>query len=497
MRPRQITALLTFGAAVILALCLGISIATESYALLILGTTVVIVGALVVLPGYVPLFVFGILMPFSLPVPFIWSFPFLMIALGICGAKYWLQTGLRNRKLSKQRAHFSAMNISIGLFFFWVFLRYWMNPALPNVLGWGTSVTGFRSWLNYALSFGVVLLTGRLIGSREGLLKLMKWLGSVSLFFIIIFVPVTISKSSELGDLFMRLGMFVATFDNGMLRFVILPEFGIILMALLFLPNLLKVSRARWCIMFVLATASVVLGGSRAGLGMAFIIVVAIPLLRRKYLQSAVTTGLALLIAATAYFAGPTLSRLPHTGFLRPLGLISPELSDVTGGDATMEWREVRWQRGLEEIRKHPLVGVGYGGLENALVSDTETEEESQDLSLATGGVHNGYIASALALGIPAALLFIYILTTQIFSNARRTVALNSVDAVVAEVHCFVCANLMTCAASIFFGTDTNYPLIWFFLGLGLFVRQLRRQEAKKATIPLNFVKPALAAQPA
>jgi O-antigen ligase len=202
-----------------------------------------------------------------------------------------------------------------------------------------------------------------------------------------------------------------------------------------------------------------------------------------------------LLVSAAVYFAGPTLSQLPYTGFLRSLALVSPDLSEVTGGDATLEWREVRWQRGLDEIRKHPLVGIGYGGLENALTSDTQTEDEGEDMSLVTGGVHNGYISGALALGIPAALLFIYILISQIFVNAQRAFTLHDVDPVIAEVHCFVCAFLLAYAAAIFIGTDVNGPIIWFFLGLGLFVRQLRSKESRKAPAPATFVQPALSGQ--
>ena len=162
-----------------------------------------------------------------------------------------------------------------------------------------------------------------------------------------------------------------------------------------------------------------------------------------------------------------------------------------------MEWREVRWQRGLDEIRKHPLIGVGYGGLENALSSDYQTDEENQDMTLATGGVHNGYIAGALALGIPAALLYVYILSSQIFVNARRAFALHSADPLLSEAHAFVCANLLAYAAAMFFGSDVNDPLMWFFLALGLFVRQLSVREGKKAVAPAAFVRPALSVQPA
>jgi O-antigen ligase len=492
MKPQQVTALLTFVAAVALALVMGISIATESYSLLIFASSVVVVCILVLMPGYGPLFVFGLLIPFSLPVPFIWNFPFLMIGLGICALKHWLQGGLQS---STRSMNIRTVNISIAVFFVWVFLRYCAKPALPNMLGWGTTVTGFRAWLNYALSFGVVFYLGRLVANREGLQNLMKWVAYISIFFIFILVPATLSKSAAVANFFFQLGMPSTTFDNGMIRFVALPGFGLYLISLLFLPNLFKVNRAAWWSFLALGSAAVFIGGNRSALGMAFVIVTVIPLLRRKFLQLASITGSVLLFSFGIYLAGPTLSRLPYTGFLRPLALISPDLSEATGGAVSIEWREVRWQRGLDEIRKHPLIGVGYGGLENVLESDTQTEEESEDMSLATGGVHNGYIAGALALGIPAALLFIYILAAQIFANARRSLALQKADPMLAEAHCFVCAFLLAYAAGIFVGTDMNGPIIWFFFGLGMFVHQLRNREVRKAIAPVAFVQPALAGQ--
>jgi O-antigen ligase len=484
-------------AAVVLALCLGVSIATENYALLVFAGTLVVVATLVFMPGYIPLFVFGLLMPFSLPVPFVWNFPFLMLALGICGVKYWLQRGLESRQNLQRSIRLKAVSITVALFFTWVFLRYCMKPAFPNLMGWGANVTGFRAWLNYALSFGVLFALGRVIANRADIVRLVHWLAYVSIFFILIFVPVSLSKSMALAGVFVQLGMSAGALDNGMVRFVALPEFGLILLSLLLLPNLLKLSRAGWWFVFALAAMAIVLGANRGSLGMAFVIVMVIPVLRRKLLQTVIVTGSVLLLSAVAYFAGPTLSQLPHTGVLRVFGLMSPALAESTGGNADLEWREVRWQRGLEEIRKHPVIGVGYGGLENALGSDIITEEDSKDVSVATGTVHNGYIASAVALGVPAALLFLFVFLTQIFGNARRGWALQRADPVAADLHCLVCANLLAYAASIFIGTDTNDPFFWFLIGLGLIARQVKRQERRKTVAPATFVQPALAAQPA
>ena len=38
----------------------------------------------------------------------------------------------------------------------------------------------------------------------------------------------------------------------------------------------------------------------------------------------------------------------------------------MTDAASTWEWRQVRWQRAIEEIKQNPMIGKGYGGLENA-----------------------------------------------------------------------------------------------------------------------------------
>ncbi len=497
MRPQQLTALITLCAAVVLALCLGISIATENYMLLAFVATLVIVGGLVVMPGYVPIFVFSLLMPFSLPIPFIWNLPFLMIGLGICVVKHWLQGGLRQRTLKsgKQSDHFRSATIPIIIFMLWVFFRYCMNPSLPNFMGWGTNVTGFRSWLSYALCFGVLFYTSRVLNDREGLMSLMRWLAYASIFFVFVFIPAALSKSPQVATFFFRLGMYVDLFDNGFLRFVILPQFGLLLFTLLLLPNLLPVKRTYRYILFVLAVAAIVAGGNRSSLGAAFIIACTIPLLRGKVLQIMATGFTVLTIVTAGYFLGPKLSQLPHTGFIRSLALVSPDLAQATGGDANIEWREVRWQRGLEEIRKYPLIGQGYGGIENGLVSDYQSEEENVEMSVATGSVHNGYIACAVALGVPAAVLFILILIGQILVNAKRAFFMRKKDPVLADVHCFICSYLLASAIGAFFAADMNDAILWFFFGLSIFASQLRSAETRKVLARPSFVKPTLPVQ--
>jgi len=480
MNPRQITALVTFGIAIFLSICAGISISLEDYGLLALAAGFTLWIVLVVMPGYIPLLVVGLLLPFSLPLPIVWNCPFLLIALGTCILKYWLERGLTHHK---NLTSISSINWSCGIFFAWVFLRYCMNPSIPNMMGFGRSVTGFRSWLNYSLCFGVLFFLGRFVANRQGLFKLARWLAVVSIFFSVVLLVAAFSKSFSAALVLTYLGMYVTTFDNGFLRFVVLPGFGLSLLSFAMLPDLLKLKPLARSALVIIGICAIIVGGNRSSLGGAAIISLVILLLRRKFLLATAVTGVILAVSAGGYFGGAILSRLPQTGLLRAFALVSPALAESTGGDANMEWREVRWQRALEEIKKHPFVGEGYGGLENAFefTDSAQMEETSQEMSLATGGVHNGYLASALALGIPASLFFIFILFGNIYFNANRALTLQKKDPVLGEAHCFVCANLVANSAGIFVASDLNDPMIWFYLAMGIFLIRLQRRERKQA----------------
>lgn len=480
MNPSQTKALILFGSAVALALSLGWAIADGNFTFCFVLVAVVVFTAIVVTPGYVPLIVFGILTPFTLPLPFIWNFPFLGLTLGLALTKYFFERGLVTRKAFSGP---SAMTFSYGVFFAWVLCRYCLNPSMPNLMGFGRNVTGFRAWLTYGSSFTLVLFLGRFLANREGIVKLARFLAAVSFGFALFLIIVGLSKSMSAALVLRYLGMFVVPYGNGFLRFVALGEFGLILISLVMLPNLLKLNRPQWWASLLVGTAAIILCGNRSTLAMAFIIVVTIPWLRKKYLQVAMTLGAVLAIAIVGFVVGPALSQLPGAEFLvRPLALISPQLAQSTGGDNDMEWREAQWELAKQQIREHPMIGRGYGGVENAFEATTQDQvlDATYEIDLATGGIHNCYISAALALGIPAALLFIYIFISQIVANARRAYRLQKEDPVLSEAHCFVCGHVLAYAAASFVAMDANDPTIWFLLGLGVFVSRLRRSEIKR-----------------
>jgi O-antigen ligase len=478
MQWNTLKALIMFGLAAFMAICLGISVAMGEYRLMLLATGVCVMVALIVFPGYAPLLAFGILCPFAPPLPFVWNFPFVGLILGVCFVKFFVERAIATKPLHGLK----TMTWSFAVFFAWVFIRWAMKPTLPNLLGWGQNITGFRAYLAYGLAFIMVFFLGRFVLSRDDLLKLFRSMTIMSLICIGVFVPLVFTKTLFLIPL-MYLSVFFTFFDNGMLRFVILPFFGVLVISVSMLPLLFPTTKFRRRLLFLVGCGAVILGGTRSGLLMALAVVFTILFLNRQWIRLALIFPTVGIIAVLIAIFGAQISSLSSIGLLRPLSLISSEIANKTDAAEDWEWRKVRWERGMEEIRLHPLVGSSYGGMENAAVWEAggPTEEESMEGSLATGGLHNGFLDCAYALGIPAALLFVYILTSRILITGRRAFTLRKSDALMAQVNAFLSANLIALALTVSIGSDVNDKQLWFYLGLTVLAGRLAIKPARAA----------------
>ena len=140
----------------------------------------------------------------------------------------------------------------------------------------------------------------------------------------------------------------------------------------------------------------------------------------------------------------------------------------------------------MEDIRGRPWIGYGYGGLENAFVFATPAQFEMAmlDMDVANGTLHNGFLASARAFGIPGLLLFMVAYFGRIIFNAKRTFRFRGSDPVVGDLHCFVFAYLVAMGVAIFVGSDLNSPILWFYITLGDRVAGFKKtEEATSAAI--------------
>src|SRR5262249_39414492 len=155
----------------------------------------------------------------------------LLLILVICCVKLFFRNALARVSGNPYRHCFSW---GFAALFGWVALRYCMHPVLPNFGGFGQNVTGFRAYLDYGICFALVLLLPFFLNSRHDVIRLLQWMGGISLAFILLLVPLVFTKSVLAALWLNRFGLFVSMFDNGWLRFVVLPGFGLNLLMLSF-----------------------------------------------------------------------------------------------------------------------------------------------------------------------------------------------------------------------------------------------------------------------
>jgi O-antigen ligase len=69
----------------------------------------------------------------------------------------------------------------------------------------------------------------------------------------------------------------------------------------------------------------------------------------------------------------------------------------------------------LDEIQKHPVVGIGYGKDNFLLVYGQEPEEvEPGHVRVKNAGAHNIVLYHALHVGIPGAVLFVWLMVRAV-----------------------------------------------------------------------------------
>jgi O-antigen ligase len=486
MFPRALKGVVVLALSGLVAIFMGSLIGHGDHDSLVLLSYLGIAIFMLTAPGYLPLLALGLLNPIVVPLPFVSSFPFLAVMLGFCGLKLIFRDVLTHTEF---RAYKPCLTPWFVAFFGWVAFRYLLKPVMPNLSGFGSSITGFRSYLSYAICFGVVMGLPFFIKTREDVLKLFRWMAGISCVFIIILIPMVFSKSVSAALLLHRFGVTTFFFDNGWLRVLALPGFGLTLLTLTLCPNLLPISTILRRCLFFLGLAAIVMGGTRSSAAMAVVIVLLVFLLRLQFFRLCASgAALAVILVAGGYMV-ETLNMQSGFGFMRILALTSSRVARQTDASSTWEWRQVLWERALSEIKKQPILGKGYGGLENAWVFSTYDQymQVEGDINLAAGGIHNGFISSAYALGIPATLLFLGLFCQVLWRSARQQFSVRERDPVLAEMHQFVIVNLISLVIAIFIGTDLNGPIIWFYLTLGLLFTRIGRTELQaEESVPMS-----------
>ena len=477
MNPNTLRALVILGLCMAAAVLLGTVLGTGNFEFLFLFAYALFGIYMIAAPGLIPLLAIGLICPFTLPIPFIHAFPFVLLIMGVCCLKLFLWRAIAGKDTGKYRHCFT---VGFIVFFAWVALRFCMNPVIPNVRGFGTNVSGFRAYMDYGISFILVALLPFIVTNREDALRLVRWLGGLSVFFILGLTPFIFTKSFMVSTWLARFGIPPMMFDNGWLRFVALPTFGLILILLSMLPELGFARRRRYrALLTGLGIMAIIFGGNRSSMAMAFAMVCVVLFLRRRALAlGLMTVGIGLALVSF-HLIGERIDLNQPTVLLRLLSVTSSRVAQASGAADTVEWRKARWERAMEHIRQNPYFGSGYGGLQNAWVFKdlNEFSDAMVDVAVAAGSIHNGYLASACALGIPGTLLFLITFAVQIFTNGRRGFQLDQTDPQMSGLYIFICAHLFGLALSIFGGIDLNHFTIWFYLGLGIVVQRLSQRE--------------------
>ncbi len=490
------TAIKTLGVAVVsvvLSIALGYFIASGDYFNLIIFTLLCGLIITVIAPGYSALLAFGILCPFVVPLPGIYALPFICLILGLCWVKYLLRRGLNKRA---DRSYVSSLNFWFSIFFLWVAIRYSISPVAPGIaIGKGEAVTGFRAYFTYAFTFILVVGLGFFCPGHQEIYSVVKWMGIFSAGFIVLFIPLIFTKSLMVAAVLGELGQFVTFFDNGWLRFVSLAGFGSTLIELALLRTLMPVPRFWRVLVFVLGTAAVVMGGNRGSFVMILVIIVSIIFFQRRYLLAIFAIVFTSLILLLFNFIGESYHFDRGVGFFRILSLVSTRVAEMTDAADNVRWRQVRWERALQDVYASPIFGVGYGGLGRAFIYSDAMQYESArvEIDVASGTIHNGFISGARALGVPALLLFMWLWVSQVFLQGRQALRYRGTDEFKSDLHSFTAANLLSLAPAIYIGSDLNQPIIWFYLGIGVVLSRLHVKSQSQPAISGAAARPAIA----
>jgi O-antigen ligase len=165
------------------------------------------------------------------------------------------------------------------------------------------------------------------------------------------------------------------------------------------------------------ASAAVVYSGGRGVFGGWILTILGYLIIKRHYFLLAGASALAVAAIAVPAFFPKTVENLPES--FRRVFEFRMDPAEKSHGARSWETRLDMWKVSLEDIKKHPLVGVGFRGLPINLViyGELSGEELFIEMGVTSGSTHNAYIAYAQIFGIPALVLFLLIY----LNHFRRT----------------------------------------------------------------------------
>ncbi len=415
---------------------------------------------------YPILLALGFSLPHNMPLPLIWAMPTYFIILSLCIAHKIVCLSTQRDKSFK-----FGKNISIWIFLFfgWVFFRYLQDPALPRLFASSdVGVTGFKSFFGYFACLVYILFLPILIDTKERFIKFLRWMAIFALFFISVLSIGSLTSSYELANIYQSIGFTPNYIPGSTLRFVALPNYGFLLISLIFLRDELRLRKVHILFMMGFGVTALVLGSNRTTILQLFAFIILILMLRGKIIALYASLVIFVSILSVFYYVGENYTLPTKYQFVRVLSIASPKVSRETDAMSNIHWRLMRWERALEDIKENPVLGVGYGGMEGIfrLLSYTRIDEDMKiEMDLATGSSHNTLISGARALGIPAVVLFLAVWYVQVYYHFKKYR-----NKEIRDDYYHYASWLLPILLSLLISMQASYDLnsirLWFFVGI-------------------------------
>ncbi|MHB8539962.1 MAG: O-antigen ligase family protein [Candidatus Acidiferrales bacterium] len=217
-------------------------------------------------------------------------------------------------------------------------------------------------------------------------------------------------------------------------------------------------------------------------LGMLFLVSVAVAL-------AASRGGLLGLMVGTAFLVWQSRNRVRNSAILfmlialpmllvprSPLKrLLHPDYAD-TEGTAT---REKAWRAGLKMVETKPLTGIGLG-LYKPLLGEYSGDPNFHQIA------HNSYLEIAAEQGIPALLLFLWVLweTFRALSRTRK-ITVRSKDHFLFPMAAGLQCGILGCMVGDLFLSAEYLKLFWIVVFLSIPLERFARQRARVKETPI------------
>ncbi|MBA4386551.1 MAG: hypothetical protein C0404_01140 [Verrucomicrobia bacterium] len=375
-------------------------------------------------------------------------------------------------------------------FFALVTARYLSSPVLPQQMsGVSNVITGFRVWFDYGIALTTVLFLGFMLRDETAICRFLRWTLIFSIAMALVFL-VLIPIKEPIVTLYLRIfGIHIDLFDNGWRRFVVLPQFGFTMLLAAMLPKVFMAERFPRKVIAVLGLVCVAIGANRSSFLAIAVSVVVLLLIKRqfKYVFLTLASLAACIIGFIIAFESGLVSA--NTPGIRVAAMFNQSIDRESGAAGNMEWRARRWKAAWDDIKKRPFAGSGYGGLEH-LNEDKAYRQSTDnadlvDISLATGGIHNGYLSGARGVGIPAigfVLLFLFIRSSTMLKLSMRN---SDVTALPFQMTGYGLAMVIYLALNMLTGLDVHSPQLWMNLAAVLIMEKLiKKNESSAARSP-------------